>query len=332
MIEKFKDTKLFIGPMSRNVVDTVIEYSNANSAKFGLIPSRRQIEYDGGYVNNWTTAEFVLHVNSNQNGNIIIQRDHGGPDQGIAYDDGRQSFMHDAIYDFDLIHIDPWKKHKDIESAVAATVKSIQYCNTINSQCFYEVGTEQAIREYSAAEFEQILQQLQDNLGRLFDKIAYAVIQGGTSICETSNTGLYDRQKCSEMIEICEKYGVLSKEHNGDYLTASEIKDRFALGLNGINIAPEFGVLETKCILQEIKDTEMFEQFYSLCYNSDKWRKWLPEDFSLTEDNKEVIISVSGHYVFSNHEFRSLKQQLPGIDAKIQKDLIKKLDNLYGVL
>ena len=53
-----KKYHLFVGPMSKNVVDAAIELSKLG--KFlGLIPSRRQIENTGGYVNNWTTEEFV---------------------------------------------------------------------------------------------------------------------------------------------------------------------------------------------------------------------------------------------------------------------------------
>ena len=40
--------------MSKNVVDAIIEFGGG----FGFIPSRRQVDYNGGYVNNWTTGEF----------------------------------------------------------------------------------------------------------------------------------------------------------------------------------------------------------------------------------------------------------------------------------
>ena len=46
--------KYWIGPMSKNVVDSVIEFDGC----FGFIPSRRQVDYQGGYVNDWTTGEF----------------------------------------------------------------------------------------------------------------------------------------------------------------------------------------------------------------------------------------------------------------------------------
>ena len=86
--------------MSKNVVDSIIEVDDG----FGFIPSRRQVDYNGGYVNSWTTGEFATYVN----GRVPIERDHGGIGQGYKHDDGIESFMHDGRY-FDKIHIDPWK-------------------------------------------------------------------------------------------------------------------------------------------------------------------------------------------------------------------------------
>ena len=54
--------KYFIGPMSKNIVDAIVEFSATTGNIIGLIPSRRQIEWDGGYVNNWTTEEFSKYV------------------------------------------------------------------------------------------------------------------------------------------------------------------------------------------------------------------------------------------------------------------------------
>jgi hypothetical protein len=46
--------------MSKNVVDATLEFV-AENPQFPtyFIPSRRQIEHNGGYVNNWSTADFV---------------------------------------------------------------------------------------------------------------------------------------------------------------------------------------------------------------------------------------------------------------------------------
>ena len=110
--------KYFIGPMSKNVVDSIIEFGG----EFGFIPSRRQVDYNGGYVNNWTTGEFSKYVN----GRVPIERDHGGIGQGYKYDDGIESFMHDCRY-FDKIHIDPWKEYQDFDSGLQETIDCINF-------------------------------------------------------------------------------------------------------------------------------------------------------------------------------------------------------------
>ena len=57
-----KDVKLFIGPVSKNVVKSVIKYCNNNNKKIGLIPSRRQIDYNSGYVG-WKTWFVAVILN-----------------------------------------------------------------------------------------------------------------------------------------------------------------------------------------------------------------------------------------------------------------------------
>ena len=49
------DIKFFIGPMSKNIVDSIIEFQTDSKNKIGLIPSRRQVDFNGGYANKWTT-------------------------------------------------------------------------------------------------------------------------------------------------------------------------------------------------------------------------------------------------------------------------------------
>ena len=70
--------KYYIGPMSKNVVDSIIEFCNETNHKVGLIPSRRQIEWDGGYVNTWTTEQFSEYTKMK----LVLKRDHAGPGQG----------------------------------------------------------------------------------------------------------------------------------------------------------------------------------------------------------------------------------------------------------
>ena len=83
--------KFFICPMSKNIVDSVIEL---NSSYLCLLPTRRQIYFNGGYVNSWTTKDFSNYVKS-KNQNIILERDHSGANQGTNEDNGNYSHIID---------------------------------------------------------------------------------------------------------------------------------------------------------------------------------------------------------------------------------------------
>ena len=53
--------KIYIGPMSKNVVNAITEFCDETGNKVGLIPSRRQVEHNGGYVNKWTTKNILIN-------------------------------------------------------------------------------------------------------------------------------------------------------------------------------------------------------------------------------------------------------------------------------
>jgi len=132
------------------------------------------------------------------------------------------------------------------------------------------------------------------------------------------------------MINICKHYDLISKEHNGDYIPVSTIKEKFDLGLNTINIAPEFGVIETQTYLNEINDDNMFEKYFQICYNSKKWEKWVNQDFNPYVQKRELI-EICGHYVLTNNDFlKNIKINFPSIDHEIKTNIINKLNALYG--
>ena len=319
------DIKYFIGPMSKNIVDAIVEFCANTGNTIGLIPSRRQVEWDGGYVNNWTTEEFSKYVTT-----LPLQRDHGGPGQGNNDDDGYESLAYDAKH-LQLIHIDPWKKYPDFAEGLKWTANMIEYCDRINSNIVYEIGTEEAIRPFKADELEKLILALkQELMPGLFDKIKYLVIQSGTSLKGINQTGNYDSERLKEMIAVARKYKLISKEHNGDYIPVEIIKEKFDLGLDCINIAPEFGLIETQTYLEEIKNGKLLDRFWQICYDSKKWVKWVNPGFD-PYYNKEQLVKISGHYVLSYPEFISdIKSQFPGIDEKVKANVTKKLNQLYG--
>jgi phage anti-repressor protein len=131
-----------------------------------------------------------------------------------------------------------------------------------------------------------------------------------------------------EFIEVVKKYKLLSKEHNGDYLIDSfDVETRFASGLDAINIAPEFGQIESEYYLEVCKNTDLFEELYEICYNSGKWKKWVKD---IERISKEQIIMICCHYVLSYPNFiEKIKSQFPDADKKIQKRINSQLKLLY---
>ena len=320
--------KYFIGPMSKNVVDTIIEFCNETNNTIGLIPSRRQVEWDGGYVNNWATQEFTEYVKSKTN-KILLVRDHSGPGQGQSDDDGYQSLSEDCKY-LDLVHIDPWKKYPVFDLGLKETIRMIEYCYDLNPNIQYEVGTEEAIRRFKPYELDDLIHHLKSRLRpEIFNQIQYLVIQSGTSLKGTNQTGNYDSERLKEMIAVARKYKLISKEHNGDYIPVSTIKEKFDLGLKSINIAPEFGLIETLTYLNEITDPNVFEDYFRICYESKKWNKWVNEDFDPAAQ-KQDLIKICGHYVLSNNDFQNnIKSKFPNIDQTIKSNIKTKLNELY---
>tara|TARA_R110000744_G_scaffold49660_1_gene107885 strand:- start:2411 stop:3373 length:963 start_codon:yes stop_codon:yes gene_type:complete len=318
-----EDVKFYIGPMSKNIVDSIIEFTEETGNKIGLIPSRRQVEHNGGYVNNWTTAEFSKYVN----GRVPIERDHGGAGQGYEEDDGQKSFKVDASY-FDIIHVDPWKKYTDMKGGISETIDNMRMVYKINPKVLFEIGTEEAIRKFTPDELNTLIKAC--NEFDFFENIKYAVVQSGVGIDlnKRINTGKYDEGRLGEFIDVCKHWNILSKEHNGDYLTNKEIKDKFSIGLDALNIAPEFGQIETLCYLHHFNTIgNGIEDYYRICYKSRRWEKWVSDDFS-PEDNKEKLIRICGHYVLSNKEFIDIK---PDIDDEIKRTIKNKLKDLYDV-
>jgi hypothetical protein len=317
-----KDIKFYIGPVSKNVVDTIVDFSLRENYKIGIIASRRQIDWNGGYANNWDTKTFRDYL-SDKKKNLIVERDHAGINQGRYDDDGVLSLFVDSSK-FDIIHIDPWNYYKNnLEGGINETIANIKSVNALNKNCKFEIGTEESICYFDDIMLDTILNKLKNRLGDLFYNIVYCVIQSGTSLKGTKNTGKFDQNRLEKMLKVCDKYGILTKEHNGDYLNVEDIKTRFNAGLSAINIAPEFGVFETDILLENMTEKEK-NRFFNICYESNKWRKWVDSDFDPLS-NKIELIRICGHYQFSNPKFLEMKINLDDI---IKKQLYLKLKKL----
>jgi len=99
------------------------------------------------------------------------------------------------------------------------------------------------------------------------------------------------------------------KEHNTDYLSNEALQWHPRLGIHAANVAPEFGVAETRALLSVLESNSLkslADQFLQVAYDSKKWDKWMLRETKATDRDRSVI---AGHYVFSKPECIELKAQ-----------------------
>ena len=345
-------TLLCVGPMSKNCIDATIELADQHKSPLMLIASRRQIDseqFGGGYVENWSTKQFADYVrNKDINQNIILARDHGGPWQNEieknqnmnlkdAMQSAKDSYRADIDAGFHMLHIDPSvdihsqpNADQILERVYELYDFSWSYAQQKGQDIIFEIGTEeQSGSNNSKEELEYTLENM-----RKFCKNnklpfpSFIVIQAGTRVMETKNIGSFDSPirvanelppeiQIPQMIDICDKYGILMKEHNTDYLSTDSLRWQPRLGIHAANIAPEFGVAETKAFIDILKEgghIDLMNEFLKISYESMKWKKWMLKNTDASDTDRAII---AGHYVFSSNEFIEIKAKA-----------LKKIDNL----
>ena len=353
-----RKTLLGVGPMSLNVIDASIELSNQLNLPLMMIASRRQIDakkFGGGYVNKWDTESFSKYVKKkDKKKNIILCRDHGGPWQNDleirkrlnikeAMISAKSSYMEDIKNNFKIIHIDAslfLSKKNRIKLSLERTYELYDYCYQISrklkKEILIEVGTEE--QSGSTNTFEEIeffLEKLVSFCEKAkLPKLFFIVLQSGTKVMERRNVGIFDSNiriknqipaeiQIFKLLEICKKFGVYFKEHNTDYLTSESLRWHPFLGIHASNVAPEFGVAETKKLFELMHryNPKLKNEFIELCVNSKKWKKWVLNE-NLPDLEKALIC---GHYLFSSVEGREIISQL-------NFDLKKRKSNLNEIL
>ena len=363
-LQKHRCTLLGVGPMSVNCVDAAIELANEYDVPLMLIASRRQIDsedFGGGYVNNWTTDDFARYIiDADKKGKVLLARDHGGPwqnnkekDEGLslrrAMESAKASYKADIDAGFQILHIDP---SVDIHGSPSAdevldrVFELYEYCwsyaQRSGKEVIFEIGTEeqsgstntQEELDYTLSAMEQFCDRNQ------LPRPTFVVIQTGTRVMETRNVGSFDTPlrvaeeipaeiQVPKMIEICQQHGIFMKEHNTDYLSDEALQWHPRLGIHSANVAPEYGVAETRAlveVLEQNKLTELADQFLELAYNSGKWGKWMLPDTRATDRDRAVI---AGHYVFATEECQQLKakaaQQLEQSGIALESELKQRV-------
>lgn len=358
-------TLLGIGPMSYTLIKSCMLLAKEKDFPLMFIASRNQVdasELGGGYVCNWNQKAFADAIKKvadevEFDGLYYLCRDHGGPWQRdnernahLPEDEamklGIQSYLADLENGFDLLHIDPTKdpyvmgKVIDMDIVIRRTIKLIEEVEKVRKaknlpEIGYEIGTEETNGGLTSEEsYEKFIKTLDNKLSkRGLPAPSFIVGQTGTLTRLTENVGHFSTENSKKLASIAKKYKVGLKEHNGDYLNDAFLLQHPYLGITAMNVAPEFGTVETQSYLKllEVEDS-LFEQkaideksslrnvLAEEAVKCRRWEKWMingeeklsSEEILKNEKLTREITEISGHYTFNNENVKTEIAKLYG--------------------
>ena len=318
--------KLGVGPMSSEAIEASFRFSHYNRKSLMLIPSKNQIDYNGGYVNNWNTKDFVAFINRMKevypNNEVKLCRDHCGPGfNGIQdLEDTYKTIDSDIKNGFDLIHVDFCKFNGTKEERFKESKKVIQYCLDLNPAVSLEIGTdENEGMNFSLINLKEIEEEI--NFFKGFCKPKFYVVQTGTLVKEINQVGSFNKDFTEKVHNLLNSKGIELKEHNADYLSKEELDLRKGL-VDAMNIAPQLGVVQTMTILKKCLTYGInFDKFLEKVYVGGKWKKWV---FNNSPGNKMLLSIVAGHYHFASPEYKEMVRKLEDRE-EIEEDIMNKL-------
>lgn len=343
-IQKENHTLLCVGPLSTNIIDVAINFSNKHEIPLVLVASRRQIEareFGAGYVNNWSTEDLIEYVKAKDAQHIFFERDHGGPWQS-SYEIKKNANVEESMsiakrsYEVDIdagmhiIHIDPTIPVGGEQLTYEIILTRLfelyghvsEYAKSKNKKIMIEVGTEEQSGSYTD------LKQMEDFIERIsafckknsFETPLFIVIQTGAKVIECRNVGLFERgtnydkmhliKNIMDSSAVAKKHGIHIKEHNADYLSFENLALRPSIGIKASNVAPEFGFLESKALLNLLNmygTRNDLERFVDVVFNSKKWEKWVMPESNLKKTEKVLL---AAHYCYSDPEVIRVKENL----------------------
>lgn len=355
-------TFLGVGPVTKNVVLATFEACRRNRCVPIFIASRNQIDlkslgygYLMGGMDQRNFFDLLNHIKDKvgYDGPVIVCRDHGGPWQRDvelnkrypfekAMNIARQSFMADIQAGFNYLHIDPTKCPFPFsqEDLCTWTVDLIEFCEGYRKQIGkgpidYEVGTEDIKGGLTSNEtFESFLKNLSAKLNQKGLPLPTSVVgQTGTLTRVNRNVGLFDPEQTRKLVEIASRFGIGFKEHNADYLNIDACRMHPQIGITGMNVAPEFGYVESKAYFELAELEEMIlrdgqitreevsqirEKLSEKVREKAPWQKWLTDEMRESSEEKIwsdkslslLMTGVCGHYVLCEPEIEEAIKRL----------------------
>lgn len=302
-------SRIGIGPMSSEVIEAVFRYSEKHEIPLMLVASKNQVDWDGGYVNQWKTDDYMAYVKKMRQqyakAKVYICRDHCGP--GFKNDnlaDVYKTIDSDIENGFDLIHVDFCRYKGERQEIFNQAKKAVEYIYKKSSNILIEVGMDE-----NKGDFLMDSSGIEEEL-RFFTTLGpvhFFVLQTGSLIMEINQVGKFNKALLKAVRPLAKKYKVFFKEHNCDYLSAEDIAMRREL-IDAINIAPQYGIFQTmitleKALLYGIDPAE----FLNDAYASKKWEKWL---YVNTKENRLRCSIIAGHYVFAGDAYQRLYNKI----------------------
>lgn len=321
---------LAVGPMSSEIVEAVFYYSNFHRKPLMLIASKNQIDYAGGYVNNWTTKEYMEFVAAMRArypmAKVKICRDHCGPGFNGNFDikDVYKTIDEDIKTGFDLIHIDFCHYKGSKAEKLAEAKKAILYCLKKKPGIELEIGTdENRGTSYSLPNIKEWEREI--DFFQEFCKPTFYVVQTGSLVMEINQVGTFNKSFTEKISKVIRAKGLKLKEHNADYLTKTEILERQGL-VDAMNIAPQLGVIQTQTVLaRALIYGVRIDDFLEEVYRGGKWKKWMKDN---GPENKMLCSVIAGHYHFTSKTYKDIIRQLA--ERENIKDVI--LNSIVNVI
>ena len=351
-------TLLGIGPMSKAVLQAGFELAKEQDFPLMLIASRNQVDsaaFGYGYVGGWDQAAFgaacgEMAQQVGFDGLYYLCRDHGGPWQRDeeraaalpeeeAMDRALRSFIADLHAGFGLLHVDPTKDPHVLGQYRTSSIpmdvvlqRTVALIDGIEQErrraglpeVAYEVGTEETSGGLTSPEaFGDFVRQLCETLDRKgLPRPSFIVGQTGTLVRLTENVGRFSQENAGDLAAIARENGVGLKEHNTDYIPDADLLLHPALRVTAANVAPEFGVVETRAckvlcaIAREMGGTEdMLRIWQRAAVDSNRWRKWMtqditPEQLQNDEQLADQVLDIAGHYCFDQPDVQAARVEM----------------------
>ncbi|WP_206539293.1 tagatose-6-phosphate kinase [Nocardiopsis halotolerans] len=291
----------------------------------------------------------------------MLCRDHGGPYQSAGEREKRltpdeamasalESYQEDIRNGFDLLHIDTSMDLDGvaddkvaIDRAVELYGRCVDFSRAQGREVLFEIGFEDQGRDTNDPfEFQELLGTALNHLRRADLPLpTFVVAQTGTKVVETRNTGGIGVAPSAvgvavrALADVAERHGIALKAHNCDYLSESTVDYLSSRGVHALNVAPEFGVVETRAFVALLKELGMgiqLERFLALAHGSGAWRKWMDKDTTASDYERAII---AGHYVYNTERFRDIKAAVQheaeargvDVDARLRTAIEASIEN-----